>query len=109
MILIINIVNITSIIFHYEIMYANLLIMAYPMETYYSTFLKVGCHNNNFTIMFPYHPPEVFNGVLHGTLRCYVLFGVVPVTLCVQKHVYVLANGFSAGSTHPHKVSVDII
>ena len=81
----------------------------YQLETYNSTLLKVGRHDNNFTIMFPYHPPKVFDGIIHGALCSYVLFGVVPVALCVHKHVYVLATGFSAGSTHSHKIGIDII
>ncbi len=42
-------------------------------QSYNSSLLKVDCHYDHLTLMFPDHAPEVFDGILHGTLSGYVL------------------------------------
>ena len=41
--------------------------------THNAPFLEVGCHDNDLHVILPDHSPEVLYGIVHRTLRSYVL------------------------------------
>ena len=51
------------------------------MPTHNASLLKVSCHDDDLHIVLPAHPPEVFDGVVHGALGGNVLSGSVLVAL----------------------------